>query len=268
MLECVPTPADDTIAALRAGHDSLSEFVAPLDPDALVRPSGASEWTIAQVLSHLGSGAEITLAGLDAALTGEDGRGPDFNQSVWDRWNAKSPADQAADFIAGNEVLVSRYEGIDTATRESLRIDLGFLPEPVDLATAAGMRLNEFALHAWDVLVAFDPAVTVPSSAAGLLVDRSGWLFGFLGHADALDGRSASIAVHLSAPDRQFGVEIADGVSLGAEPSAADVTFSGPAESWLRLISGRLRPEHTPASVTLTGDAVSLDELRRVFPGF
>ena len=266
MLVLMPTAADQIIAALRTGHDSLAEFVAPLGEDGVNHPSGASEWTVAQVLSHLGSGAEITLAGLDAALTGTDERGPGFNESVWDRWNAKSPQDQTADFITINEKLVSRYEGIDDATRESLRIDMGFLPEPVDLAFAATMRLNEFSLHAWDVLVGFDPSATVPSEAAGLLVDGNGWLFGFIAHPEALDARG-DVAVHLSEPDRTFGLTIADAVSLADEPSAPGAVFSGPAEAWLRLTAGRLGPEYTPASVTVTGGLVDLADLRQVFPG-
>jgi uncharacterized protein (TIGR03083 family) len=263
----MPTDADQVIAVLRTGHDSLAEFVAPLGADGVTRPSGASEWTVAQVLSHLGSGAEITLAGLDAALTGQDGRGSGFNESVWDRWNAKSPQDQAADFITADETLVSRYEGIDATTRESLRIDLGFLPEPVDLAFAATMRLNEFSLHAWDVLVGFDPSATVPSEAAGLLVDRTGWMFGFFGHPEALEARG-ELAIHLSEPDRHFGVAIADSIAIAEEPSAPGAVFSGPAEAWLRLTTGRLGPEYTPASVTVTGDLLDLADLRRVFPGF
>jgi uncharacterized protein (TIGR03083 family) len=263
----MPTPADQIIAVLRSGHDSLAEFVAPLGVDGVTRPSGASEWTVAQVLSHLGSGAEITLAGLDAALTGSDERGPGFNESIWDRWNAKSPQDQAADFITADEALVSRYEGIDAATRESLRIDMGFLPEPVDLAFAATMRLNEFSLHAWDVLVGFDPAATVPSEAAGLLVDRTGWMFAFSGHPEALEARG-ELAIHLSEPDRQFGLVIADAISVADEPSAPGAIFTGPAEAWLRLTAGRLAPEYTPASVTVTGDLADLADLRRAFPGF
>jgi uncharacterized protein (TIGR03083 family) len=268
MLSRMSSQADQVIDALRAEHDALAALVAPLDEAAVNGPSGASEWTIAQVLSHLGSGAEITLGGLDAALTGVDERGPDFNQGVWDRWNAKSPLDMATDFTSADEALVTRYESIDPGTRESIRIDLGFLPQPLDLAGAAGMRLNEFTLHAWDVAVAFDPAVPLPGPGAGLLIDRFAMLFGWLGHADELNGKHGVLAVYTSEPDRSFGVELSDKVSLVDEPGSPDGVLTLPAEAWLRLISGRLGPEHTPASVTITGDLVGLDDLRRVFPGY
>ena len=55
----MPTLADRTIQALRAEHDALSPLVAGLTDDQLRAASGAGDWPVAQVLSHLGSGAEI-----------------------------------------------------------------------------------------------------------------------------------------------------------------------------------------------------------------
>ena len=67
----------------------------PDSPEQLSRQSGATEWSVAQVLSHLGSGAEIALARLAPAVAGEAVPEID-NQSVWDRWNAMSPEEQAS----------------------------------------------------------------------------------------------------------------------------------------------------------------------------
>ncbi|MFD0592596.1 maleylpyruvate isomerase N-terminal domain-containing protein [Catellatospora coxensis] len=63
--------ADAVIAALRSGHDTLAAHVRDLPAADLTGPSGASEWDVSQVLSHLGSGAEIHLATVEAALAGE-----------------------------------------------------------------------------------------------------------------------------------------------------------------------------------------------------
>ena len=60
------------IGALRTSHDRLVELVRELDDDALQRQSMASEWTVAQVLSHLGSSAEISQATLENALGAPD----------------------------------------------------------------------------------------------------------------------------------------------------------------------------------------------------
>ena len=51
-----PTPY---LRALRASHDRLAGIAGSLDSDDLRKRSCATEWSIADVLSHLGSGAEI-----------------------------------------------------------------------------------------------------------------------------------------------------------------------------------------------------------------
>jgi uncharacterized protein (TIGR03083 family) len=260
--------ADETIKALRSGHDDLAALVRGFTADDLARTSGASKWDISQVLSHLGSGAEISLAALDGALDGTGNPGGEFNQGVWARWDAMSREERAESFLTANEALVSRYEGLDEHTKESLRVDLGFLPAPVDLAAAGGLRLNEFAHHTWDVKVTFDPAATLAPEATILLFEQVALLIGFLGKAGELGGRAVTIAVHTTAPERSFGLAVGETVSLVENPSSPDAVLTAPAEWWMRLVAGRHAPEHTPAAVTLSGDSITVDDLRRVFPGF
>lgn len=263
----MPSSADATIAALRTGHDDLVALVQGLSAEDLTTQSVATEWDVSQVLSHLGSGAVIGLEALEASIEGRPNPGMEFNQGVWARWDAMSPADRQTEFVAANTALVERYEGLDDDTRENLRIDLGFLPQPIDVRTAGNFRLNEFALHSWDVRATFDPSSTVRPEAVAPLVDHIGMLLGWVGKAGALDGRTATLAVTTSDPERAFGLAITDAVSLTGTPDAPEGTLTLPAEAWLRLVTGRLRPEHTPAGVEASG-AVDLDTLRRVFPGF
>lgn len=259
--------ADQILAALRSGHDRLASLVRGLGTADLTRRSGAAQWDVSQVLSHLGSGAEIGLAVLDGALDGTGLADADFNKSVWARWDAMSPGERAEGFLSANEALVARYENLDTQTREELRISLGFLPMPMDVATVAGLRLSELTFHTWDVEVAFDPAAVLAPAATGPLLDQSGLLIGRLGKADAVDGRPIRLATRTTAPVRSFGLDLGDAVTLGDEPAEPDAVLSAPAEWWLRLTSGRHAPAYTPTNVTLTGDALTLDDLRRVFPG-
>jgi uncharacterized protein (TIGR03083 family) len=259
--------ADQMIAALRAGHDDLVSYLRRLSPEDLTRQSVATDWDVSQVISHLGSGAVIGLGGLEASLAGAPNPGMEFNKSVWARWNAMTPGERVENFPPASLAQVERFEGLDDATRESLRVDLGFLPQPVDVATAARFRLNEFALHSWDVRATFDPAATVRPEAVPLLLDHLTGIFGWVGKPAALAGRTATLAVTLSDPDRTFGLRIADGVTAVDVPSAPDGTLGLTAEAWLRLVSGRLRPEFTPSGVEVTGD-VDLETLRRVFPGY
>src|SRR5215469_12017337 len=56
------------IATLRQSHDRLDKLVRSLTPEQVRAQSYDTEWSIAQVLSHLGSGAEIALLTLPGAL--------------------------------------------------------------------------------------------------------------------------------------------------------------------------------------------------------
>jgi uncharacterized protein (TIGR03083 family) len=260
------TLADRTIAALRTTHDDLAALVPTVTDEQLAGPSGATEWTVAQVLSHLGSGAEIGLATLASALGTGPAPGPGFNESVWDRWNAMGPREQAANVLDHDARFVAAFEALTAEQRATVQVDLGFLPAPLSLASFAGMRLNETALHSWDVRVALDPTATVPADVAAVLAELLtgdlGFLAGFVGKADAL-AEPAVVDIDGSG----YGIVVADRVAFVPGPTDPTATFTGPLEAAVRLVGGRLRPATTPDGVTVTG-GVSLDDLRRVFPGY
>ena len=259
--------ADQVVDALHDGADQLAPLVQGLSGADLRAPSGAAEWDVSQVLSHLGSGAVITLSGLDAALAGEPRQGREANEAVWDRWNAMSPQERRDEFLVANAALLARYDSLGAPARESLRVDLGFLPAPVDLGVAARFRLNEFTLHSWDVRVAFDPAAVLHPSAVPLLLEQVDLMLGRLARPEQAGVAAARIEVGLTDVDRRLAL-VLDGSARLAEPSAApDAVLRLPAEAWLRLVSGRLSAEHTPQSVELTGE-IDPPTLRRVFPGY
>ncbi len=260
--------ADATISALRSTHDELVAVVRGLTDEQLRDPSGASEWPVAQVLSHLGSGAEIGRATLRAATGDGDALGDGFNQTVWDRWNAMSPREQADAFVASDAELVAAYEALTPRQRSELQVALGFLPAPLPLVSYAGMRLNEAAQHSWDARVAFDDDAAIDASTASLLVDHFadglGFMLGFTGKADQV----AEPAL-VTLGDLDHALSITDSVSLVAADGGATTTatLAGPADAVARLISGRLTPRWTPDGVSVSGN-VDLDDLRRVFPGY
>jgi len=262
------TDADRVIDALHAAAEQLEPLVLELSPEELTGPSAASEWDVSQVLSHLGSGAVITLATLDAAVEGKPNPGMDANRLVWAVWDAMSPVERSSGCLAANADLLARYDSLDAATRQSLQVDLGFLPAPVDLAAAARFRLNEYALHSWDVRVVREPGATLHPDAVPLMLDMVGFMIGWLAKPAPLGERDVALAVTLSDLDRSFGLRLGPaGCSLAEVPDGADGTVTAPAEAWLRLVSGRLSAERTPASVAVTGD-VPLELLRQVFPGY
>lgn len=259
--------ADAVIAVLRSGYESLADQIVTLSDADLAGPSGASEWDISQVLGHLGSGAEINQATITAAIAGKPNPGLDFARSVWARWDGMSRRDRADGFQSANEALISLYESLDAHAREDLRIDMGFLPQPADVATAGRLRLSEFTLHAWDVRVGFDKTATLSPDGTALIALGSGDLARWLGKPEQVR-EHAVIRVTTTEPDLVRALHLGDAISVDSDiPEQPDGTLSLPAEAWVRLLTGRLGPDHTPPGVTATG-AADLDLLRRVFPGF
>lgn len=259
-MESGPAPSID---ALRRSHDRLRTLAGPLDAGQLEQRSYASEWTIAQVLSHLGSQAEIFGLFLDAGLTGGDPPGPEAFGPIWDQWNARRPQAQAADALRADQAVVERFESLDDGERQRFR--LSAFGMEVDAAGLAGMRLSEHAIHTWDVAVALDPAATVAPDAVALLIDSVGQLAARTGRPGGTAGR---VRIVTSSPERTFILEpTGETVSLTAGDDAAgplpEVRL--PAEALVRLVYGRLDPAHTPP--VETRDA-GLDDLRKMFPGF
>ncbi len=255
------------IGALRQSHDALRATVAPLDEDAVRRRSYCSEWSIAQVLSHLGSGAEIFGLFLDAGLDGTEPPGPDAFAPIWQAWNDRSPQTQATDALAADEILVKRLEALSPQQRDAIRLHLFGMD--LDADGLARLRLGEHAVHSWDVAVALDPSVTVAAGSVSLLIDNVAPLIGRAGRPAA---SPQAIHVSTTAPDREFVLDTGEPVRLepaadaGAGPRAgAGPALRLPAEALIRLVYGRLDPGHTPP---VEAAGVDLDDLRQVFPGF
>jgi uncharacterized protein (TIGR03083 family) len=251
------------ITTLRTSHERLVSVVKPLSPEQLRGPSYDTDWNVAQVLSHLGSGAEISLMGLPGALGQAEPVDRAAFQPVWDTWNAKSPDDQAADALVADEQHIAALEQL--SDDELARISLQFFGMNLDSVGLIRLRLGEHAIHTWDVAVSLDPAATVSPDAVSLLIDNvPQFLAPRLGRAPDVPFK---IRIRTTRPDRDYLLVAADPISMTDWPgNGADSEVSMPSEALLRLAYGRLDPAHTPAEVV--ADPAVLDRLRRMFPGF
>jgi uncharacterized protein (TIGR03083 family) len=253
--------AKRAVAALRRSHDEMSTIVQNLSAEALGRRSGASKWTVAAVLSHLGSQGEI---GHNTLTTGKADLGA--APAIWERWNAMSPQEQADSFVTADARLVEAYEALDDNELANKMVDLGFLPAPVHIDFLATMRLSELGLHRWDISVPFNSNATVANYIVPIVLEQLPVFAGFFAKSI---GRTGIVEINTTDPRRYYRLEVrGDGATLTEGPGAdASTRATLPAEAWLRLTAGRLAPGHTPDSVRVEGD-VSLDELRRIFPGY
>ena len=255
-------PLDDLLAAVRRSHDRLGPALAELPTDRLSSPS-YHDWSIAQVLSHLGSGAEIFRMYVEAGTAGTPAPTIDDLHPVWDRWNAMTPVEQRDGFLVSDLALLDAFAAVPAGERDGWRLEM-FGAEQT-LSTVARMRLGEHTLHSWDVLVALDPAATLPQDAVDLMVDSMDPLVERFGKSD----QPVVTRLELTDPARAFVLEThPDGGKLapaGDDDRPGGGTLGLPAEAFVRLLYGRLDPDHTPGSVRT--DGADLDVLRRAFPG-
>jgi len=261
----MPTPAprrSEYVDALRASQDRLAGLVRPLGPEEIRAASYDDGWSIAQVLSHLGSQAQIFEKILVAGLAGEAPPGPDSFPAVWSAWDARDPEDQVRVSLATNERFVERLEELRHDQLDRFHVDLFGMS--LDASGVMGMRLSEHAVHTWDVAVALDPDAELSPEATALIVDGLDQMVRRVGKAE---GPGFALSIETTGPERHFELEVADaGVELRPTEVGSDGSLRLPAAALIRLVYGRLDDEHGGRLAVPSG-GVTIDDLRRVFAG-
>ena len=247
----------DERAVLGASVDRLRALVEPFGATELRAKAYPTEWTVADVLSHIGSGAVIAALRVD-----ESPGGPEVTpQPIWAEWNAKTPEAKAADALRADAALLDRMDALTADQRERFQMALG--PLTLDFAGALRIRINEHVLHTWDIAVTFDPRATLPVDALDVVLHGVPLIAAFTGKPT---GSTKEVRVHTTGPERQFVVGLSSsGVAVGPWQGAlGDPDLVLPTEALIRLVYGRLDADHTPP---FEGAPETLDELRRAFPG-
>ena len=253
-------PVPDELVAMRSFVRRLGALVESFDAEALVRAAYPEKWTVADVLSHLGSAAVIWQRRVDDALAGRP-TPPDANPSVWREWDARNPRQKADTALVALDQAVVALEAV--GPEDTARFELGIGPLRVDWRRFLRMRLSEQLIHEWDIAVAFDPDAVIAADGRDIIVDDLSLTAGYTARSS---GDPRTIAVTTVHPERAFTVVIErDAVEFRSGGSVHVPDLTMPAESFIRLVYGRLDADHTPASVT--GDPAALDQLRAVFPG-
>jgi uncharacterized protein (TIGR03083 family) len=258
------------IATLRRSHDRLASLAEPMTATEIRAQSYCRDWSAAQVLSHLGSGAEIALLMLPGILGEGEPVGFEAAGPVWEEWNAKSPEQQAADGLASDNKQIATLEQLTDAQLAGMKLEM--LGMQFDAVGVIRLRLSEHVMHTWDIAVIADANATVQADAISMLIDIvPAFLAPRVGKPLA---EPFAVRITTTEPDRDYLLTSAESVTMTdwPEETGDQATSAGiphvmmPAEALLRLAYGRLDPAHTPASVS--ADADTLDKLRAIFPGF
>jgi uncharacterized protein (TIGR03083 family) len=245
----------DEQEVLESSVARLRDLVARLAPEQLRAQAYPSEWTVADALSHIGSGAEIFGNRVAEALGGSEVA----VQPIWDAWNAKDPDAKAADALSADQALIERLRALTDAQREHFTVAMG--PMTLGYPEFLRFRLAEHVLHTWDIAVVFDPGAGLAPDAVDAVLPILPTIARFSGKPT---GSVTDVRIGTTAPERQFVVGLGiDGVTVAPDSGGAP-ELELPAEAFVRLVYGRLDRDHTPA---FDGPEVTLDELRRAFPG-
>jgi uncharacterized protein (TIGR03083 family) len=263
--------AEPWLAALDTSSERTRALVVDLTEEQLEQQSFDEEWTIAQVLSHLGSGSEIGAILVDRAIAGDPTPvDRELALPIWQRWDAMTPVEQRdAWYIAdaSHRAALASLIALGAERLEVLRIP--FFAGPVTVGVYAGYRLSEQAVHGWDIAVALDPETAIPQPELSLLWDRIDLIATRVRDEDILERlRPQRVAVTLTDRDATYRLDLADELHLVADEHASldDATGSvtGPAETVLRLVYGRNRPVD---KIEISGP-IALADYRALFPGF
>jgi uncharacterized protein (TIGR03083 family) len=259
------------VTAIRREYETLDRWLSAISPAYWEGPTNCTEWTVRQVVSHLGSGAEIHLLTIQEQLDGAAPVTPEVRQRIWSHFDSLAPDALYRDFRGRNLAYLSYLEGLPPDRRErTVKFFMGERP----VAGYAVYRLFELSLHSWDIRVGLDPTVRLlPTSVAPLWsvlaenVNRRA-------KAEAkteLNGTVWGIAVH-GPVERQMALVVRDGtVALtDAPPSPPAALLRLPAEAFIRLVSGRLPLEAAEAAgeVAIAGDRATVLRLNQLFAGF
>ena len=256
--------AHPVITTLRQAHEAFALVVAPLDGEAIRRRSYCDQWSVAQVASHLGSGAEFGLGWLHAAITHTEPLAREEWPKVWDKWNGWSLEEQVSGAVVADAAYLEAFETAGDEQLAQAHITL-FGAFELDGFGLARIRIPELVMHTWDIAVIADPSARIPQAAVDLMVDQLPSGIGRLGKPQTRDW---TLNVATTGPERDYVLRNGNEVTL--EPgttSEAGGTLRLPAEALIRLVYGRADGDHAEG-VALEGGEVTLEDLRATFPGF
>ncbi len=241
-----------TIELLRSESTRLGDFLAGLDAEGWARQSACTEWTVADAAAHLSQGSDGSALALSRARSGDPS--PPEGQRLLDAGERaseltaeraiafrgdKAAADLLQAFTAGADRLVQTALGLTAEDWEKPSFHRrGLIPVHENVTR----RIQETAIHGWDIRSAFDPASELSEEAAGLIINVAHrWLNACF--VPLSDSESARFRFEVSSVASVNEDVVLEGNGFRIEPAGdtpADVTFRSNASAYVLLIYGRL----------------------------
>jgi uncharacterized protein (TIGR03083 family) len=247
------TAMTEMIELIRNEASQLQDFLAGLSPEEWSRPSACAGWTVGDVVAHVTQGARTWGEAITRARAGDFNPPPGQPPLRPGERGSAATAQRAIDFRQGmgEEALLHAFAD---GYQQLHPVLLGLQAEDWDkpcfhrrgvLPTRdyVGIRLQELAIHGWDIRSAFDEAATVSERPLPVLVGLAQrWLSNTFRPTPSL---SAPVRYRFDVsnpvPVRQDILVSQDRFQI--EPltgRGADVTFRCHTGDYILLVYGRL----------------------------
>jgi uncharacterized protein (TIGR03083 family) len=257
-------------ALSRAEYELQVAYLEQLPPEGWTEQSACRDWQVYQVVSHIGSQPEITGAVLRAGVRGEPPMTDEERRAIWDRFDNYRPDEVFPAYRANNEAW---YRLVDSFSEEELGQTIQWFAGPMTIAGMLASRLNEQALHTWDIRWARDRNAKLTPEVVSTLIEGNLAPFRVkqLTRVEAAPRLSGhTIQLHLRDPEGAVHFILDPDGAQARQGNAAPVALSAelPAEGFVRLIWGRydVRLGLASGELKLSDDSLA-DELQALFPG-
>lgn len=257
----------ETIDLLRAESEALAEFLSGLDDEGWARQSACDAWTVADAAAHIAQGSQGSSVSLTRAQAG-DPSPPEGARLLEAGDRASQPtAERAIAFRTGkaaNELLQAYREGADLLVQTVLELQPEDWEKPsfhrrgiIPVHENVTRRIQEIAIHGWDIRSAFDPAAEISEAGAQEIATVAHRWLGVC-FVPLEGGANARFRFEVSGPAAFSEDVVLEGDTFRIEPAGddvPDVTFRANTSAYVLLVYGRLdiSSGSTPVQLEIDG---------------
>ena len=272
------TLREETLATLEAEAAALEAYLAGLSETDLERPSACSEWTVAEVIGHITWGGHYFAEIVERARQGDTRPpgdlpppGPARRQAIAARakqTRVEAGAAIRAAFHEANEALAACLARVGPADWDRPTMHrLG----PIRLVAQG--RVNELAVHGWDIRSVIDPPGHLNAPSLPLLLGLLERWVELLAQPDPRQEATYRLRFDFTEPgfEPRDLVVAPSAVRFGpASGESADLVLRCHPEVPMLLAMGRLDPATAAASygMRLSGNEALVELLRSRFGAF
>jgi len=247
------TAMTEMIELISAEASHLQDFLAGLSPEEWSRPSACSGWTVGDVVAHVTQGARTWCEAITRARAGDFNPPPGQPPLRPGERGSAATAQRAIDFRQGmreDALLHAFADGYQQLHQVLWGLQVEDWDKPcfhrrgvLPTRDYVGIRLQELAIHGWDMRSAFDEAATVSERPLPVLVGLAQrWLSNTFRPTPSL---STPVRYRFDAsgpaPVRQDILVSQDRFQIEPQTdTGADVTFCCTTGDYILLVYGRL----------------------------